>query len=238
MKKLLLLAVLTSSSFAQLRVCASTSGNVVVRPKCLRTEKVLKLSDLVGPKGPAGAVGPVGLAGPTGPQGPKGEKGEKGEAGPRGQQGVDGLKGEKGDVGLRGPQGIAGPKGDSGDSIAQVASTNAGGFDIRRCRNISDFRLGNAFEGENASLELELQCGDAEFLLTHNADTANNTDLSSIELHKDGDPSRYKTGVRYSAVFDYFYFEATSPFRKQDVDPIGNWFEITARATCCPVSNN
>lgn len=60
MKKLLLLAALASSSYAQsIKICANkTSGNLFLRPSCFGSERAItNLSALRGPQGPQGVPG-------------------------------------------------------------------------------------------------------------------------------------------------------------------------------------
>ena len=103
--------------------CAnSLSGNVVVRKRCAKSERAVRIGDLmtqgpagsVGPKGDTGTQGPKGDAGAqgahgaTGAQGFKGDTGVQGATGPMGPMGTQGLQGA---TGVSGPQGVVGPQG-------------------------------------------------------------------------------------------------------------------------------
>lgn len=97
--------------------CANGGGEIIVRTKCSRGERRVKLPDLItaAQPGPKGETGPVGPQGPAGPQGAHGATGEVGARGATGARGADGVSGSTGPTGAPGPQGVTGPQGRQGE---------------------------------------------------------------------------------------------------------------------------
>ncbi len=113
-------AFASESQAADMHACLTSTGTVVIRTSCKKTEKPLKLGNttkiaaLTGPTGPQGLQGVKGDTGTTGPQGIQGQQGAKGDTGTAGLQGSQGIKGDTGAVGAQGPRGEIGPIGSTG----------------------------------------------------------------------------------------------------------------------------
>lgn len=125
------LAVVLVPSFAvaatKLAICATSSGALVAKLKCGKSERPINLALLT-----TTAIGPAGASGANGPQGASGAQG------PKGDQGVQGSQGPKGDTGPAGPIGPQGLKGDSGPSGLP------GGLNFKSCYSRSGFTsIGN-----------------------------------------------------------------------------------------------
>ena len=225
------LVSIPSSVLAAGKVCLSVNGEIVIRAKCKKAERLFSSEILrreiesthalitgpIGPSGAQGETGPIGLIGPIGPSGVAGEPGPSGEGGATGDRGVIG---ENGPVGQPGPRGIQGPTGKKGEP---------GNINFNNCRVTGEAYTTNFSNPNNPILYAEVFCNqNTEFLFE---------DEARVRLF----PNSVGTKVALQGRFPY-YQNVQNDTREYGVGYYMNRFLVTGdgiyelfvRGICCP----